>query len=334
MQICNRSVLCGLIACLALFGANPACFGQTRARQETQTTTSTEVRRVSTMIGSSAQLRSGARIGTVKDLIISKQSVVKFVVVAFEESFILVPFDVAFVDIDRQVVIIDVERERFHPFRRVARLTEFLTLSTLLRTSIVLRGDVKFGLVEDLVISSTGNIDFVVVAFEQKFIAVPFSLARVDFTKRVVSIDVTRERLLQAPSFTRDRFPNLSAKSEFSQRANTFFQVEKGRGQQPAESRPPATRPPDKRTPESRPPESRPPESKPPDKRPPESRPPEKRSPDTIPPEKRVPETRPPEKRAPETKPPDKRPPKDKPPENRPSDTKPPDGRPSEKNVT
>jgi hypothetical protein len=257
------------------------------------------------MIGSFARLQSGNKIGTVKDLVISKQSVVEFVVVAFEENFILVPFDLVRVDIERRVVIIDVERERLLRFRRVARLTEFLTLSTLLRTSILLRGGGEFGLVEDLVISSRGNIDFIVVGFEEKLIAVPFSMARVDFTQKVVSIDVTRERLLQAPSFSRDRFPNLSAKSEFSQQVSTFFQAEKGRGQQPAAPRQPTTRPPEKRPPETRPPDSRPPE---------------KRPPETKPPEKRLPETRPPEKRPPENKPPQKRPPDIKPPSERPSD--------------
>jgi hypothetical protein len=257
------------------------------------------------MIGSFARLQSGNKIGTVKDLVISKQSVVEFVVVAFEENFILVPFDLVRVDIERRVVIIDVERERLLRFRRVARLTEFLTLSTLLRTSILLRGGGEFGLVEDLVISSRGNIDFIVVGFEEKLFAVPFSLARVDFTQKVVCIDVTRERLLQAPSFSRDRFPNLSAKSEFSQQVSTFFQAEKGRGQQPVAPRQPTTRPPEKRPPETRPPDSRPPE---------------KRPPETKPPEKRLPETRPPEKRPPENKPPQKRPPDIKPPSERPSD--------------
>jgi hypothetical protein len=278
------------------------------------------------MIGSFAQLQSGKKIGTVKDLVISKQSIVEFVVVAFEENFVLVPFDVVRVDIERRVVIIDVERERLLRFRRVARLTDFVTLSTFLRTSILLRGGSEFGLIEDLVISSRGSVDFIVVGFEEKLFAVPFSLARVDFTRKVVSIDVTRERLLQAPSFTSDRFPNLAAKSEFSQQVNTFFQAEKGRGQQPAAPRQPTTRPPEKRTPETRPPES-----KPPDKRPPESRPPEKRTPDTQPPEKRAPESRPPEKRPPESKPPQKRPPDNKPPDNRPPDSKPPAERPSKK---
>ena len=316
MQIRNRSILCGgLMACLILFGANPA-YGQTRARQETRTTTTTDVRRVSTMIGASAQLQSGAKIGTIKDLVISKQSAVEFVVVAFQETFILVPFDLVSVDIERRVVIIDVERERFLRFRKVTSLTELVTLSALLRTSILLQAGSEFGVVDDLVISSTGSIDFVVVAFEERLLAVPFSIARVDFTQKVISLDVTRERLLQAPSFTRDKFPNLAAKSEFSQRVNTFFQGQKGRVGQPAKPGQPTTQPPEKRTPETRPPEKQPKESKPPDKRPPEKKPSDIKSP---------------EKRAPETQPPEKRPVKDKAPENRPPETKPPGEGPAEK---
>src|SRR5262249_31218035 len=71
--------------------------------------------------------------------------------------------------------------------------------------------------------SDEGCIDFVVIAFEEKLIAVPFTLTRIDFTRKVVFLNAEREFILRAPTFARDRFPDLSVQSEFGRRVNNFF---------------------------------------------------------------------------------------------------------------
>ena len=145
-------------------------------------------------------------------------------------------------------------------------------VSTFIGASVELQAGGAFGRVEDVIINDEGCIDFVVVVFEEKLIAVPFTLTRVDFGRRVVFLNAERDFLLRAPTFTRDRFPDLSLQSEFGRRVSTFFRESTNRRERGAETRPdrraPETRPPDRRTPDTRPPEKREP-----DKRAPEDRP-------------------------------------------------------------
>jgi len=151
-------------------------------------------------------------------------------------------------------------------------------VSTVIGASVELQAGGAFGRVEDIVINDEGCIDFVVVAFEEKLIAVPFTLTRVDFARKVVFLNAERAFLLRAPTFTKDRFPDLSIQSEFGRRVNTFFREstnrrERGSEARPAERRQPETRPPDRRTAEPQPPERRPPDKRTPeDRQPPKDR--------------------------------------------------------------
>jgi PRC-barrel domain len=157
--------------------------------------------------------------------------------------------------------------------------TEVRRVSTLLGSTIQLQAGGSFGKIEDLIINDRGCIDFVIVVFEDKLFAVPFSITEVDFARRVVILDVERELLLRAPSFARNRFPDLSASSEFGRKVQSHFQAQSQRGERAPESRQPQqTKPPTKAPakPPAKPPEKQP-ETKSPDK---EKKSPEKKSPD------------------------------------------------------
>ncbi len=144
--------------------------------------------------------------------------------------------------------------------------TQVRRMSSVIGASVQLTAGGTFGKVEDVIINDQGCIDFVVVVFEDKFFAVPFTLARVDFATRVVTFEIERERFLRAPSFARDRFPDFSVNSEFGRSVHSFFRTEGGNRQRGHETRPPAeTRPPDRKLPDTRPPDRRPPD----DRRPP-----------------------------------------------------------------
>jgi hypothetical protein len=144
--------------------------------------------------------------------------------------------------------------------------TQVRRVSSVIGASVQLVAGGTFGKVEDVIINDQGCIDFVVVVFEDKLFAVPFTLTRVDFTTRVVSIEIERERLLRAPSFARDRFPDFSVNSEFGRSVHSFFRTEGGNRERGREARPPAeTRPPDRKPADTRPPDRRPPD----DRRPP-----------------------------------------------------------------
>jgi hypothetical protein len=143
--------------------------------------------------------------------------------------------------------------------------TQVRRVSSVIGAAVQLQAGGEFGKVEDLVINEQGCIDFTVVVFEEKFIAVPFTLTRVDFARKVVVIDVERERLLRAPSFARTQFPDLSVSSEFGRRVHSHFGVQTER--QPRQPRTPGTRPLERPVPEKRPVERPVPEKrKPPEK--------------------------------------------------------------------
>jgi hypothetical protein len=132
----------------------------------------------------------------------------------------------------------------------------------MIGASVRLTAGETFGKVEDIIINDQGCIDFVVLAFEEKFFVVPFTLVRVDFATRIVSLEVERERLLRAPSFARGRFPDLSVNSEFGRSVHSFFRTQGENRERTHESHPPTTKPPDRSPPETRPPDRRPPEDR------------------------------------------------------------------------
>jgi hypothetical protein len=114
-------------------------------------------------------------------------------------------------------------------------------VSTVIGASVQLKAGGAFGKIDDIIIDDQGCIDFVIVVFEDKLFAVPFSITRVDFAKWVVTLDTERELLLKAPSFTRTKFPDLSADSELGRKVLSHFQAQ--RKEKASESRQQPTKP-------------------------------------------------------------------------------------------
>ncbi len=90
--------------------------------------------------------------------------------------------------------------------------------------TVVLQDRTQVGKIEDIVLGEGGCIDYVVVSYHDKVVFVPWTAARVDFSQRVVNLNVTREKFEQVPSFAADRWPNFSDR-QFSQRIDTVFGV-------------------------------------------------------------------------------------------------------------
>lgn len=84
-----------------------------------------------------------------------------------------------------------------------------------------IQGGVMLGKIEDFVINDTGCIEYMVIAYDDRYVLVPWSVATVNFEQRMVVVDVTRERLHQI-SFARNSWPNL-ADAQFRQRQQTIF---------------------------------------------------------------------------------------------------------------
>jgi hypothetical protein len=75
-------------------------------------------------------------------------------------------------------------------------------VSAVVGGEFVVQGGESFGKIEDIVISDTGCIEYVVVVHEDHYIPIPWTIVDVDFGDRVVvAVDITGDRLLEAPWF-------------------------------------------------------------------------------------------------------------------------------------
>ena len=96
------------------------------------------------------------------------------------------------------------------------------------RISTVIGGSVQFaaggnvGKIEDIVINDTGCIEYIVVAYHDRFVPIPWTVSTVAFDKRIVTIDIEQSRFEQVPTFTRDEYSVL-VQVDFREKVHTFF---------------------------------------------------------------------------------------------------------------
>jgi len=132
----------------------------------------------------------------------------------------------------------------------IRRTEERSTTTTIQRVSSVIGANVQIergtavAKVEDLVINDDGCIDFVVVRYEEHFVPIPWSLATVEFDQRIVTVDITRERFAQAPSFAGDRWVELRS-DQFTEKVRSFFGDGKRGGSNLKRAQPEGRRPAD-----------------------------------------------------------------------------------------
>ena len=99
--------------------------------------------------------------------------------------------------------------------------------SIVIGARVRLGSDVMVGKVEDIVLNDQGCVDYAVVVYEDKYVLVPWTVTRVDYADRIVSIDITKERFLEVPTFTREHWPNLTHRT-YTQKVRTFFAASGG----------------------------------------------------------------------------------------------------------
>src|SRR5262245_59903667 len=71
--------------------------------------------------------------------------------------------------------------------------TEVRSVSAVIGGGFVVDGGTRFGKVEDIVISHAGGIEFVVVGYEDRYYPIPWSVVSVNFSERVIAVDITRD---------------------------------------------------------------------------------------------------------------------------------------------
>jgi sporulation protein YlmC with PRC-barrel domain len=112
---------------------------------------------------------------------------------------------------------------------RTESATQVRRVSTVISSRVVLAEGGSVGKVEDIVVNEDGCIDYLVVAYQDEFILVPWSITTVNFQQQVVRLDATRQTLRSVPTFTRGNWPNLSNR-QYTQRLWSAWGVQSGRG--------------------------------------------------------------------------------------------------------
>src|SRR5262245_1151487 len=106
----------GLACCLAWAGAAVGQQVQQRTQRQRETTTTgttTEVRKITTVMGANLVVQDGVTVGKIEDIVFTDNGCIDYVVVSHESKFVLVPWSVVRVDTARHVVQVNVTREKF-----------------------------------------------------------------------------------------------------------------------------------------------------------------------------------------------------------------------------
>ena len=106
--------------------------------------------------------------------------------------------------------------------KRSASSHEVRRLSMVIGGAVQIANGVSVGKIEDVVLNDSGCIAYVVVVYRDQYVAIPWSVATVDFGRRIVTVDITEERFATVPTFRRDDFSFLT-KTEFTQKVHSVF---------------------------------------------------------------------------------------------------------------
>src|SRR5262245_15666519 len=170
--------------------------------------------------------------------------------------------------------------------------TQVRRVSVVIGATIQFQGGAGSGKIEDVIINDNGCIEYVIVAYEDRFAVVPWSVTTVNFEQRTVSVNVTQEKIREV-TFTRDSWQTISD-PQFIQRVRTVFGVaprREGPGAAPDQPRTQPDRPgaaPDR--PQTQPDRPRPDQPRPPQTQPDRPRPPQ--NPPQADPNRRPPDNR------------------------------------------
>jgi hypothetical protein len=94
--------------------------------------------------------------------------------------------------------------------------------SELLGARVFLAHNAPAGIIQDLVFTDDGRIDYLAVAFEGQYILVPWDVPRVSYESRSVFIDIPLVRFREIPRFTHDRWPKVHD-LQYRERIHKFY---------------------------------------------------------------------------------------------------------------
>jgi sporulation protein YlmC with PRC-barrel domain len=79
----------------------------------------------------------------------------------------------------------------------------------LIGSRVALTGGTSVGVVDDIVFTDEGCIDYLVVIDQGRYVPVPWQAAKFDYTQRIATVNITPERFREVPVFTTTNWPNF-----------------------------------------------------------------------------------------------------------------------------
>lgn len=99
--------------------------------------------------------------------------------------------------------------------------TEIRRVSQLIGSNVRLKGNNRYGKVEDVVLDDTGGIGYLVVSNGGRYAMLPWNAANVNYGQRVVTYDVAPQAV-QPLFFEQNAWPNITDQ-QFTRRIRTAF---------------------------------------------------------------------------------------------------------------
>ena len=81
----------------------------------------------------------------------------------------------------------------------------------ILGSKILLKGDTAVGTVDDIVFDSAGNLEYLVVASDNKLVSVPWDAATFDLKAQSATLSITPEVYKTIPTYTATTYPDYWA---------------------------------------------------------------------------------------------------------------------------
>ena len=81
----------------------------------------------------------------------------------------------------------------------------------VLGTKVHIQGDLAIGTVDDIVFGDDGYVEYLIVLNEGKLVTVPWQAAKLNFEKRMATINITAEQYKVIPTYTVEQYPTFYA---------------------------------------------------------------------------------------------------------------------------
>jgi len=104
--------------------------------------------------------------------------------------------------------------------------TQIHTVTSVIGSSVQLQGGGNYGKIQDIVLNDSGCLEYVVVAYEDQYYAVPWTVATVNYQERSIVLNTTQQDLRQV-GFSRNDWRGVTY-DQVSQKARQVFRSSAG----------------------------------------------------------------------------------------------------------